>query len=75
MLTLLHSERPKFYAILTFLSAIGLKGLPESLPCFSAGLTKLSNFDDSLFTSMDNNAISVRTSCRRQFFHSYVDRL
>ena len=29
-LTLLHSERPKLYAILAFLSAIGLKKLKDS---------------------------------------------
>ena len=28
MLTLLHSERPKLYAILAFLSAIGLTQIP-----------------------------------------------
>ena len=30
LLTLLHSERPKLYAILAFLSAIGLKEISHS---------------------------------------------
>ena len=45
VLTLLHSERPKLYAILAFLSAIGLSnniGLKEmATPSPSAGIIQL----------------------------------
>ena len=57
LLTLLHSERPKLYAILAFLSALGLRcmGIP---PCFSTIVTKGNNFCDFMFAYLDIEAFT-----------------
>ena len=36
LLTLLHSERPKLYTILAFLSAVGFMSKQKSVKCMSA---------------------------------------
>ena len=41
--TLLHSERPKLYAILVFLSAVGLRGLNLSCSVFLVKKRLLAN--------------------------------
>ena len=57
-LTLLHSERPKLYAILAYLSAIGLNGFTKYSLTFQAVFQYLSNQWHSTRFSL----VSVNTS-------------
>ena len=59
-LTLLHSERPKLYGVLAFLSAVGLNRVTSFSICFSV-ITKVSFFFFTFFCRIQSATI---TACR-----------